>query len=158
MSKAKQTAMMIRKTGITALLASALLLVSACGITQEAKDGMNAEPSPAQAEPAADAIRVEVRIESDSGSAVNYAVDIDARKHPQSVYLDTIEVPYSEEFSVPMDTFIPLNSTKVQAEKDEAASWISCTILYDGEVVATHKSRGDKAKAVCDKTFQWGPG
>lgn len=143
---------------MTALLAGVLLLVTACGITPESKEGMNAEPSPIQAEPEAEAIRVEVLIESDSDSAVNYEVDIDARKHPQSVYLDTIELPYREEFTVPKDTFIPLNSTKVQAEKDEAATWISCTILYDGEVVATHKSRGDTAKAVCEKTFQLGPG
>ncbi|MEK4515683.1 hypothetical protein NSS64_10440 [Paenibacillus sp. FSL H8-0122] len=158
MNKAKQIEMMIRKIGRTALLASVLLLLSACGISQESKDGMVAEPSPVQAEPDAGAIRVEVLIESDSDSAVNLEVDIDARKHPESVYLDTIELPYREEFNVPKDTFIPLNSTKVQAEKDEAATWISCTILYDGEVVATHKSRGDKAKAVCEKNFRLGPG
>ncbi|MEK4851718.1 hypothetical protein NST04_17865 [Paenibacillus sp. FSL H7-0756] len=158
MSNAKQIKMMFRKIGRTTLLASALLLLSACGITQESKDGMTAEPSPVQAEPDADAIRVEVLIESDSDSAVNLEVDIDARKHPESVYLDTIEVPYREEFTIPKDAFIPLTSTKVQADKDEAASWISCTILYDGEVVATHKSRGDKAKAVCEKNFRLGPG
>lgn len=158
MSRAKPTGIRIRKIGITALLASVLLLLSACGIAPESKNGMNAEPSPIQTEPDAEAIRVEVLIESDSDSAVHLEVDIDARKHPESVYLDTIELPYREEFTVPKDTFIPLTSTKVQAEKDEAATWISCTILYDGEVVATHKSRGDKAKAVCEKTFQLGPG
>ncbi|ETT42406.1 MULTISPECIES: hypothetical protein [unclassified Paenibacillus] len=158
MSKPKQIEMMIWKIGRTALLASVLLLLWACGITQESKDGMIAESSPVQNEPDADAIRVEVLIESDSDSAVNLEVDIDARKHPESVYLDTIEVPYREEFTIPKDTFIPLTSTKVQADKDEAASWISCTILYDGEVVATHKSRGDQAKAVCEKKFRLGPG
>lgn len=158
MSRAKPTGIRIRKKGITALLACVLLLLSACGITPATNNGINAEPSSIQTEPDAEAIRVEVLIESDSDSAVNLEVDIDARKHPESVYLDTIELPYREEFNVPKDTFIPLNSTKVQAEKDDAATWISCTILYDGEVVATHKSRGDTAKAVCEKTFQLGPG
>ncbi|WP_238651523.1 hypothetical protein [Paenibacillus piscarius] len=158
MSRVKQTDIAFKKIRVLAVLAWVLVLLSACGVTQEAKDGMNAEPSPIQAEPDADAIRIEVLIESDSDSAVNLEVEIDARKHPESVYLDAIELPYKEEFTVPKDTFIPLNSTKVQAGKDEAASWISCTILYDGEVVATHKSRGDTAKAVCEKTFQLGPG
>ncbi|RXZ78677.1 hypothetical protein EBB07_25940 [Paenibacillaceae bacterium] len=90
--------------------------------------------------------------------SIDLEVEINARKNPESVYFDSIEVPYREEFAVQKDAFIPLTSTHVKAGIDDDASWISCTILYDGEVVATHRSRGDGAKAVCEKTFRLGPG
>jgi len=136
--------------------AGALLILSACGLAKE--DGMAGENSSEEMSKDADVITVEVRIESDGDSANRFEADINAKKNPESVYLESIEVPFSEKFMIPKDVFIPLTSTRVEAEAVEGASWISCTILYDGEVVATHKSRGNGAKAVCEKKIRLGPG
>lgn len=140
------------------LLIGACLVLSACSILQDTIDGLRgADETKVQPEEA-DVIMVTLIVESDGDRAHDFEAVIQARKHPQSVYYDTITLPYKEEFTVPKDVFIPLSSTLVQAEKAADASWISCTILYDGEVVTTHRSSGDRAKAVCEKTFRLGPG
>ena len=105
-----------------------------------------------------DVINVEVIVESDSDSASRFKAKINARKNPQSASYDTIDLPYRETFEVSKDAFIPLPSVRLQADAAENADWISCTILYDGEEVATHLSRGDAAQAVCEKKFHLGPG
>ncbi|MEK3905089.1 hypothetical protein [Paenibacillus sp. FSL R7-0179] len=158
MNRGQQALGILKNPWLLAILAGVLIPLSACGTTEDANPGKKAAESTATVEPEADGILVEVLIESDGDSALNLEVEVNARDHPQSVYSDAIELPYREEFAVPKDTFIPLTSTKVQAEKDADATWISCTILYDGEVVATHKSRGDRAKSVCERKFRLGPG
>ncbi|CAM4162889.1 hypothetical protein [Saccharibacillus endophyticus] len=105
-----------------------------------------------------DFITVEVIVESDRDSASGFKTEINARKNPQSASYDTIELPYRETFEVSKDAFIPLPSVRLQADAADDAEWISCTILYDGEEVATHLSRGDGAQAVCEKKFRLGPG
>ncbi|WP_427050617.1 hypothetical protein [Paenibacillus sp. TC-CSREp1] len=140
------------------LLTGLLTILSACCNIEDASDEMNREHSKSQAEQNSDVINVEVLVESDLDSVVDLKVEIDARKHPQSVYSESVEVPYRESFVVPKDTFIPLTSTHVEAGIQEGASWISCSILYDGELVVTHKSRGKGAKALCEKNFRLGPG
>ena len=139
-------------------LTGLLIMLSACGNIEDASDEMNRENSKSQAEQNSDVINVEVLVESDLDSVVDLKVEIDARKHPQSVYSESIAVPYRESFVIPKDTFIPLTSTHVEASIQEGASWISCSILYDGELVVNHKSRGKGAKALCEKNFRLGPG
>ncbi|MEK3836269.1 MULTISPECIES: hypothetical protein [unclassified Paenibacillus] len=158
MNRGLQSLGILKNLWMLAVLAGVVILLSACGTATDPIPEKKAEESIATVEPEADAILVEVLIESDSDAALNLEVEVNARDHPQSVYFDSIQLPYREEFAVPKDTFIPLTSTRVQAEKDADATWISCTILYDGEVVATHKSRGDSAMSVCEKKFLLGPG
>ncbi|MEJ8306394.1 hypothetical protein [Saccharibacillus sacchari] len=105
-----------------------------------------------------DVIEVEVIVESDSDSASHFKAEINARKNPQSASYDTIDLPYRQTFEVSKNAFIPLPSVRLQADAAENADWISCTILYDGEEVATHLSRGNAAQAVCEKNFHLGPG
>ncbi|XID93369.1 hypothetical protein ACF3MZ_02190 [Paenibacillaceae bacterium WGS1546] len=158
MKKNRQAWFIRKHMGHLVLLIGVWLMLSACGIAKDTIDGMTGEESKEEMGKDSDVIIVEVVIESDGDSATDLEVDINARKNPESVYFDSIDVPYREEFAVSKDAFIPLTSTLVKAEKADDASWISCTILYDGEVVANHRSRGDRAQAVCEKAFRLGPG
>ncbi|MDO3410558.1 hypothetical protein QWJ34_12370 [Saccharibacillus sp. CPCC 101409] len=132
-----------KNAGPLLVLAGGLILLPACG-AEEAQDS--------------DDILVEVVVESDGSTAADLEVDVNARENPESVVLDSVEVPYRETFAVSKNVFIPLTSTHVRAKAAGDASWISCTILYDEEVVATHKARGDHAEAACEKVFRLGPG
>ena len=149
----------ISNTAWTAVLLTGLMfLCAACGIARDTTGGIQSEEAQQELGNESEAIIVEVIVESDASVATDLEVEIHARKHPESVAYDSINLPYREAFAVPKDTFIPLTSTRVKAALDEEGSWISCTILYDGEVVATHRSRGDGAEAVCEKAFRLGPG
>lgn len=154
-----------RKSGIVnknlwlfVLLAGLLMPLSACGMSQDPLNETGREESKRARRHESDVITVEVLVESDHDSAVDLEVDINARKNPQSIRWDTIKLPYQEKFVIPKDTFIPLISTHVKAGTKGDEGWISCSILYDGELVASHKSRGSEPKAVCEKKFHLGPG
>ncbi|MGQ8872258.1 hypothetical protein [Paenibacillus sp. TSA_86.1] len=155
----KQNGMKRKKRWVPFLFSALLMLLTSCGmIANTVNDELNHEESKQNTVHDSDGIVVEVLVESDVNSASGLEVEINARKNPESVYWDTIEVPYKEKFVIPKDTFIPLLSTQVKAKADDSASWISCSIWYDGELVTSHKSRGSGAKAVCEKKFQLGPG
>ncbi|WP_289135994.1 hypothetical protein [uncultured Brevibacillus sp.] len=158
MKKSRQVWFLRKNIGHLVLLVGVLILLSACGIVKDTIDGMTGKELNVEVDKDSNSIIVEVVVESDGDSVVNLGVDINARKNPESVHFDSIEVPYREEFVVPKDVPIPLTPTLVKAEVADGASWVSCTILYDGEVVATHMSRRDGGKAVCEKSFQLGPG
>ncbi|MBY0203176.1 hypothetical protein NKT34_11305 [Paenibacillus polysaccharolyticus] len=159
MKEIKQNKTKIKNIWILLLLSGLLIIFSACGMTEDVvNDELDREKSKQNTAHESDGIVVEVLVESDVNSASDLEVEINARKNPESVYWDTIEVPYKDRFVIPKDTFIPLLSTHVRAKADDSASWISCSIWYDGELVASHKSRGSDAKAVCEKKFQLGPG
>ncbi|MEI2279684.1 hypothetical protein [Paenibacillus polysaccharolyticus] len=159
MKEIKQNKTKIKNIWILLLLSGLLIIFSACGMTEDVvNDELDREKSKQNTAHESDGIVVEVLVESDVNSASDLEVEINARKNPESVYWDTIEVPYKDRFVIPKDTFIPLLSTHVRAKADDSASWISCSIWYDGELVASHKSRGSDAKAVCEKKFKLGPG
>ncbi|SCY05517.1 hypothetical protein SAMN05720606_102199 [Paenibacillus polysaccharolyticus] len=159
MMESKQKRIGIKKFWLLFLLSGLIMLFTVCGMTAEdTVNELHHEESKQNTAHDSDGIVVEVLVESDVNSASDLEVEINARKNPESVYWDTIEVPYQERFVIPKDTFIPLISTHVRAKADDSASWISCSIKYDGELVASHKSRGSDAKAVCEKKFQLGPG
>lgn len=157
-SRRAQTGQVNMKLGRLALAASMALMLSACGVVKDSVDILPKEQTNEETAANTDAIRIEVVVESDGESIVDLEVDIKGRKNSEQVKHATTKTPYKEEFTVPKDVFLPLEATHVTAGIAEDASWVSCTVRYDGEVVATHKARGDGAKAVCDKTFQWGPG
>ncbi|WP_020620758.1 hypothetical protein [Paenibacillus daejeonensis] len=158
MNKHKQTWRIGKPAWPTVLLTGLMIFCSACGVARDTTEGIESEGAHQELGNKSEAIIVEVLVESDAAVATDLEVEVHARKHPESVAYDSITLPYREEFAVPKDTFIPLTSTRVTAALDEDGSWISCTISYDGEVVATHRSRGDGAKAVCEKAFRLGPG
>jgi hypothetical protein len=149
---------------VVAMMAAA---TAGCGTVEDTIDGtvsgMRGDPAPsgepvAEADSGARAILVTVMIESDGATASDVTVDVDARRNSQSVKEENVELPYTAEFSVPTDTMFPLKGTTVRAKASADASEISCSILYDGEVVATDLSRGDRAAVECDKEFELGPG
>lgn len=134
-----------------------LSILSACGTIMDPSNRITGEKD-TDDENQSDAIIVEVIVESDGDSVVDLEVEVNARKNPESVYFDSVEVPYRVEFSVSKDAFIPLTSTRVVASVADNAKEVSCTILYDGEEVATHRSQGNSGRAICEKSFRLGPG
>ncbi|MGO4528021.1 hypothetical protein AB4Z30_02980 [Paenibacillus sp. 2TAF8] len=159
MEEIKQNRTQSKNMWLLLLLSGLLIIFSACGMrAEDPVNELDREESKQNTANDSDGIVVEVLVESDVNSASDLEVEINARKNPESVYWDTIEVPYKDKFIIPKDTFIPLLSTHVRVKADDSASWVSCSIWYDGELVASHKSRGSDAKAVCEKKFQLGPG
>lgn len=164
MRKPRKIRIVEKIVGVLILSLFLLLIPTACGVWQSGSEN-EAEQASRQEEGLTDnenspddIIAVEVIVESDRDSASDFKTDINARKNPQSAAYDTIELPYRETFEVSKDAFIPLPSVRLQADAADDAEWISCKILYDGEEVATHISRGDNARAVCEKKFRLGPG
>lgn len=141
-----------------------LIMLSACGVIKDTYEGMTGKEETGEnaeeqsEEKQSNEIVVEVIVESDGDTVNDLEVEVNARKNPESVYFDSVEVPYREEFFVSKDAFIPLTSTRVVASVADKANEVSCTILYDGEEVATHQSQGNSGKAICEKKFQLGPG
>lgn len=141
-----------------------LIMLSACGVLKDTYEGMTGKEKSGEnaqeisKEKQTNEIMVEVIVESDGDTVNDLEVEVIARKNPESVSFDSVEVPYNKEFSVSTDAFIPLTSTRVEASVADNANEVSCTILYDGEEVATHKSQGNNGKAICEKKFQLGPG
>ncbi|MFD1906190.1 hypothetical protein ACFSQ7_22595 [Paenibacillus rhizoplanae] len=101
MNRGLQSLGILKNPWMLAVLAGVVILLSACGTATDPIPEKKAEESTATVEPEADAILVEVLIESDSDAALNLEVEVNARDHPQSVYFDSIQLPYREEFAVP---------------------------------------------------------
>lgn len=136
-----------------------LIMLSGCGVIKSTYEGVSeglfrnektGENAEEQSEEETNEITVEIIIESDGDSVNNLEVEINSRKNPQSVYFDSIEVPYREEFTVSSDMMFPLTSTRARASVGDGSE-VSCTILYNGEEVATHQSKGDAGRAYCEK-------
>ena len=147
----------LRPTIAVIMAIGILSILSACGTIMDTSDRITSEKD-TDDENQSDAIIVEVIVESDGDSVVDLEVEINARKNPESVYFDSMEVPYREEFTIPKDVPIPLTSTRVEASVADDGSEVSCTILYNGEEVATHRSQGNGGRAICEKSFRLGPG
>lgn len=159
MKEIKQNRIQGKNAWLSLLLSGLLIIFSACGMTKDTmNDELDREELKQNTALDSNEIIVEVLVESDINSVTDLEVEVNARKNPESIYWDTIEVPYQERFVIPKDTFIPLISTHVRARANDSANWVSCSIKYDGELVASHKSQGNGAKAVCEKKFQLGPG
>lgn len=141
-----------------------LIMLSACGVIKDTYEGMtvkektNENAEEQSEEKQSNEIIVEVIVESDGDTVNDLEIEVNARKNPESVYFDSVEVPYREEFSVSKDDFIPLTSTRVVASVADNANEVSCIILYDGKEVATDQSQGNNGKAICEKKFRLGPG
>lgn len=144
--------------------AMTLIMLSACGVIKDTYEGMTGKEKTGEnaeeqsEEKQTNEIIVEVIVESDADTVNDLEVEVNARKNPESVYFDSVEVPYRVEFSVSKDASIPLTSTRVVASVADNAKEVSCTILYDGEEVATHRSQGNSGRAICEKSFRLGPG
>lgn len=134
------------------------ILLSACGVIKDTYEGLTGQTEQEdKAENQSEDILVEVIVDSDSDSISDLAIELNTRKHPESIYYESVEAPYQEEFTVSTDVPFPLTSVRVEAEASDEASEITCLILYNGEEVASHHSHGDNSRAVCKKKLQLGP-
>src|SRR5690625_2008106 len=99
--------------------AMTLIMLSACGVIKDTYEGMTGKEETGEnaeeqsEEKQTTEIIVEVIVESDGDTVNDLEIEVNARKNPESVYLDSVEVPYKEEFSVSTDAFLPLTSTRV---------------------------------------------
>ncbi|GGM49691.1 hypothetical protein [Microbacterium saperdae] len=150
------------------LLGSSLAFLVGCGVVDDTLEGLGASgpapssspPSSAPPEPSATAegsIVVTVEIDSDAATATDLAVDIDSPSTSQSLYEDEVQVPFRHDFTVSTDAFFPLRGTTVEVHAAPDATFVSCSITVDGEVVATHRSEGSGATATCERRLQLGP-
>lgn len=124
------------------LLGSSLVFLVGCGVVDDTLEGLGASgPSSAPPEPSATAegsIVVTVQIDSDAATATDLAVDIDSPSTPQSLYEDEVQVPFRHDFTVSTDAFFPLRGTTVEVHAAPDATFVSCSITVDGEVVGAH--------------------
>lgn len=144
-------------------LGGSLLLLAGCGVVEDTLDGLTGSspsPPPGTSEPGSTAegsIVVTVEIDSDGTTARDIAVEINSPSSPQSLYEDSVPVPFSRDFTVSTDAFFPLRGTTVEVHAAPDATFVSCRILVDGEEVATHRSEGSGATATCERRIQLGP-
>lgn len=144
-------------------LGGSLLLLAGCGVVEDTLDGLTGSspsPPPGTSEPGSTAegsIIVTVEIDSDGTTATDLAVEINSPSSPQSLYEDSVPVPFSRDFTVSTDAFFPLRGTTVEVHAAPDATFVRCRILVDGEEVATHRSEGSGATATCERRIQLGP-
>lgn len=144
-------------------LGGSLLLLAGCGVVEDTLDGLtgsSTSPPPSTSEPGSTvegSIVVTVEIDSDGTTATDLAVEINSPSSPQSLYEDSVPVPFSRDFTVSTDAFFPLRGTTVEVHAGPDATFVRCRILVDGEEVATHRSEGSGATATCERRIQLGP-
>ncbi|MCT1903591.1 hypothetical protein [Oceanobacillus sojae] len=149
---------MKNRHGLSAALAI-LILLPACGVIKDTYEGVTGQTEQEdKTENQLEEVLVEVMVDSDSDYISDLTIELNTREHPESIYYESVEAPYQEEFAVSSDVPFPLTSVRVEAEASDEASEITCLILYNGEEVASHHSRGDNPRAVCEKKLQLGPG
>lgn len=102
-------------------------------------------------------LMIEVRVASDTDTAKGLEVKVDARNNPHRFSERDVPLEYVDKFEVPLDIPIPLSGVTVEETSAEDASWISCTITLDGDVVAEQRVSGAGKTAVCEKKLRISP-
>lgn len=146
----------------TLLLSSSLMLLAGCGVINDSLGGFGTPgPSPS-ADPAGPGatggglIVVTIEIDSDVSTANDLAVEIESPSTPQSLRENQVQVPFSRDLTVSMNTAFPLRATTVRVNAAPGAAFVSCSISVAGQVVATHRSEGSGATATCERRLQLG--
>lgn len=161
--------------GAICALTVSLLLLTGCGViedtvdgtvegltgsdqSEEAPDAPPSSPSDEASDPSdADQIVIEVRFESDGGTAQNVEVEVDSTTSPQSLREDTVDLPFSEEFLIDKTKPFPFRNVTATADAADGATYISCEIIVDGDSVASYQSSGSNARAECERGLRLGP-
>lgn len=130
------------------LLAATVLTTTACGTLDAAGD---------DDDHSAGAMSVDVVVESDAATAANVRVDLDAREDPQLVDEAAAALPYEQTFEVQLDVPFPLSGARVEATAADDATWVSCTVTLDGDVVAEQRQDGAGSVATCESELRLGP-
>lgn len=143
---------------VVALLSMGTGLLTGCGVVQSTVSGLtDASPPPAPNVDASGEIVIEVRFDSDETQAESASVEVRSPNSGQSLQEETIELPFSREFTIALDTFLPFRGVTASAEAAAGATFISCEIIIDGESVSSHRSEGDNARAECERSLRLGP-
>lgn len=148
-------------------LACSAALLTGCGVIEDTVEGMTGSspdlstPAPGRSSeapgPAGDEIVVTVEIDSDATTIGDVEIVINSPSSPQSFHEETVEVPFTREFTVATDVAFPLRGTTVEAHASPGATYVTCSIAVDGEIVTTHRSEGSRATAICERKLQLGP-
>jgi hypothetical protein len=140
-----------------------LLLLAGCGVVEDTLDGLasfSLPPAAGTSEPGPTvdgSIVITVEIDSDGTTATDLAVEINSPSSPQSLYEESVQIPFSGNFTVSTNAFFPLRGTTVEVYAAPDATFVTCRILVDSEEVATHRSEGSGATANCERRLQLGP-
>lgn len=140
---------------LTGILAAVL---TGCAVVEDTWEGLTGEDtSPSASAQNTSNILVKVEIESDSNTSGEVEIKIEAAQDSLSYSQDTVELPFSKEFEVPSDSFFPFRNSYVEVESHPDANWVECRLIMNNEVVASHRSEGSGARAVCERGLQLGP-
>ena len=148
--------MSFRKVATIVFAASVFATTSACGVVMDTVDSMK-NPEETKSTENTKSTTVEMAFESDAPVMENLKIEVDSQKDPVSVSEQRVPVPYSRSFTTSGDGFIPLRSTRASASVADGGSYISCSIKYNDEVVATHRAEGTNSTAECEKKLRVGP-
>ena len=151
------------------LVASTLFSVgvaalSGCGVVQDPFEGVIGQGSTSQpshpSSPQIDGLEdltVTITVESDADTSGELSVEIDSPGSGQSLHEESVSLPFDQDFAVAMDSPLPLRDTRVEVDAGPGASYIECSIILNGEAVASHRAEGSAATATCDRGLQVGP-
>lgn len=148
------------------LFTVAVLTLSGCGVLKDTFEAMTDDDDNSTSESrdsggssytSGDAKVVTVKITSDGATSGELSVELDTANDDQSYHEASVDLPFEREFSVALDAPFPLRSTHVEVEASPDATYIECSILLDGNEVASHRAEGGQARATCDRHLQLGP-
>lgn len=57
----------------------------------------------------------------------------------------------------PIALAVAIQPSHVEVDAGRDATWIECRIIVNDQVVASHRSEGSNARAVCDQRPRLGP-
>lgn len=135
-----------------------VLVLSGCGVLEDTLEGVTGRgPDTPNATQAPESLSVRVEIESDATASGELEISINSANDSQSVKESSVELPYSKDFEVPTDAPFPFRGSHVEVAAGPDASWVECRIIMDEKVVASHRSEGTGARAVCDRSLRLGP-
>lgn len=142
-----------------AIVCAAAVGLVGCGVLEDTIEGITATgpATPAPPPDGAEDIIVTAEIESDASVSGELSITIDSPRNKQSLNETSVEIPFQHEFTVTTDVAFPLRGSRIEVDAGPGANWIECRILVDGDVVASHRSEGDAATAVCERKLQLGP-
>lgn len=153
-----------RRHGLIAplLLLMGIVASSGCGVVQDTVDGMTgqasaSDPSTSSHNHGSEDLTVTVTVDSDVATSGEISVDIDSPSRSHSLREASVQLPFEQQFAMATDSPFPLRNIRVEVNAGPGATHVECSIIVDGQVVASHRAEGGLAKATCERGLRLGP-
>lgn len=127
------------------------------GVVQGVSSGVSGAFSDPNVEPTEPDIVIEVRFEGDTDTGSSARVDVDSPTSGTSYREDSVELPFSKEFRITADAFLPFRGVTASIEVSEGGKSVSCEILIDDRRVASGTATGSGSRAECERRLRLGP-